>query len=191
MTRALLAALLLALVRPPAADSADMELPDFPRPPIADARSVGSVRLVRELHRSGVRGWDIMDAVDGDYAVFRDDGLGGLAAWLETACKSLDVDIARARERDGGYDGVVFARLLNVATSIASLREDGIALAMPVGALHCRRESAWGDLPADGRTDVYILFITTDGMLIYDPPTRQLAKLEDFPNRARVSKVSF
>ena len=193
MTRARLLPLLLALTWAiPAAPAADISLPAFPRPPLAPAaKSVGSVRLVRDLQRAGVRGWDILDAADGNYAVFRDDGLGGLAAWLETACKALDVDVAHARARSGGYDGAVFARLLNVATSLASLRDGTIDMAMPIGALFCEREAAWGELPADGKSDAYVLFITDAGMMVYDPPTRQLAKLADFPNRARVSKVSF
>lgn len=191
MTRALALLLLATACALPAAPG-EMALPAFPRPPLADTpKPMGSVRLVRELQRAGVRGWDILDASDGDYAIFRDDGLGGLAAWLETACRSLDVNVARARAAEDAYNGAVFARLLNVATSLASLRDGAIDMAMPIGALYCHRGSAWGDLPADGRADAYVVFITDAGMMVYDPPTRQLSRLADFPNRGRVSRVSF
>lgn len=168
-------------------------LPEFPSPPLAlEGRSpkrVSSLRLLRELQRGGVRGWGRFDAMDGDYALFRGESLAVLAAWLETACKALDYDLAGARGRH--YDGAVFARLLNVATSIASLREDALNLAMPIGVLACRREADWGGLPGDGKEDAYVIFATDQGMLVYDPPTRQLCALAEFPNRDQVIKVWF
>ena len=168
-------------------------LPEFPVPPLAmDGRApkrISSLRLLRELQRGGVRGWGKFDAMDGDYALFRGDSLAVLGAWLETACKALDYDLAGARGRH--YDGAVFARLLNVATSIASLREDAINLAMPIGVLACRREEEWGELPGDDKDDAYVIFATDQGVLVYDPPTRQLSALAEFPNREHVIKVWF
>ncbi len=193
--------ILLACVAPSAvsalaaekAEERQILLPEFPAPPLAvegkTPKKIGSVRLLRELQRGGVRGWGKFDAVDGDYALFRGDSLAVLGAWLETACKALDYDLAGARGRH--YDGAVFARLLNVATSIASLREDAINLAMPIGVLACRREAEWGDLPGDGKEDAYVIFATDQGMMVYDPPTRQLCPLAEFPNREQVIKVWF
>jgi len=196
MRRALLlAALATAALCPRTVSAAPEEilLPEFPAPPLilegGTAKQIGSIRLLRELHRSGVRGLDLIDTLDGEYALFRGDSLGKLSAWLETACQALDFNITRARANH--YDGTVFARLLNLATSLASLREDTIGLAMPVGVLLCRRDLAWGELPADHRDDAYILFVTDLGMLVYDPPTRQLARLADFPNKSTIVKIWF
>ncbi len=175
------------------AASKEVLLPAFPRPPLlregGAPKQVTSLRLMRDLQKGGVRGLDRFDAVDGDYALFRGDSLGGLAAWLEAACSALEYDLLGARARH--YDGAVFARMLNMAASLASLREDGIGLAMPIGVLACRREKAWGDLPGDGKDEAYVIFATDEGMLVYDPPTRQLARLAEFPNRGAVVKAWF
>ncbi len=191
------AVMLLLVSAGGAARAADREiaLPAFPQPPLAGEtrpQSMSSVRLLRELQRGGVRGLDRFDAMDGYYAVFRADGLAGLAGWLELACRALDFEVGEARA--GHYDGSVFARLLNMATSLAALRAEVLRderLAMPIGVLACRREEAWGVLPADGGEDAYILFATDEGLLVYDPPTRQLARLSEFPNRGAVIRVWF
>jgi len=175
------------------AEPREILLPAFPSPPLlrdgGSPKQVTSLRLMRDLQKGGVRGLGRFDAVDGDYALFRGDSLGGLAAWLEAACSALEYDLLGARAKH--YDGAVFARMLNMATSLASLRDDSIGLAMPIGVLACRREKAWGELPGDGRDEAYVIFATDEGMLVYDPPTRQLARLADFPNRDAVVKVWF
>lgn len=170
-----------------------LQLPAFPLPVLVreggPPKEFSSMRLLRELHRGGVRGSGNFEAMDADYALLRGDALGPLAAWLETACKAVDFDVLAARTR--GYDGTVFARLLNVATSLAALRQKDISLAMPIGVLTCRREVAWGDLPADGADDAYVIFATDTGILVYDPPTRQLSPLADYPNKAGIVRIRF
>ncbi len=184
---------MLAAGRAPAAAEPALQLPAFPLPALVSdggpPREMSSMRLLRELHRSGVHGSGNFEAADADYALLRGDTLGGLAAWLEAACKAVGFDLLQARTRH--YDGTTFARLLNVSTSIAALRQKGIRLAMPIGVLVCTRKAAWGDLPADGATDAYVAFVTEDGMLVYDPPTRQLVPLGDFPNKAHIVRIRF
>jgi hypothetical protein len=170
-----------------------LQLPGFPMPALVREggapKEFGAARLLRELHRGGLHGIDHFETMDADYALLRGDSLGNLAAWLESACGAVDYDLLRARAK--GYDGTVFARLLGVATSLAALRQSDITLAMPIGVLTCQRDAAWGDLPADGAEDAYVLFATDVGMVVYDPPTRQLATLGDFPNKARISRIRF
>ena len=129
------------------------------------------------------------ETLDADYALLRSDSLGGLAAWLEAACHAVGFDLRQARDRS--YDGTVFARLLGVATSLAALREKKISLAMPIGVMICQRRAVWSDLPGDGSDDAYVLFATDAGMLVYDPPTRQLTSLADFPNKEKILKIRF
>ena len=171
----------------------EMQLPAFPLPALVldggPPVELSSVRMLRELHRGGLHGFNNFETSDGDYALLRADSLGALAAWLEAACRSLGFDLSKARK--SSYDGTVFARLLDVATSLAALREKKISLAMPIGVLICQRETAWGDLPADGAEDAYVVFVTDAGMLIYDPPTRQLTSLANFPNKAKILKIRF
>jgi hypothetical protein len=168
-------------------------LPAFPVPALVrdggPPKEISSMRLLRDLYRGGVKASDNFEAVDADYALLRGESLGNLAAWLESACKSVGVELRLART--GTYDGVVFARLLAVGTSLAALREKDIRLAMPIGVLICQRDAAWGELPGDGAEDAYVIFATDSGMLVYDPPTRQLAALSDFPNKARISRIRF
>ncbi len=175
------------------AESAEMKLPAFPVPALVldggPPREVSSVRLLRELHRGGLHGFQHFETSDSDYALFRSDSLGKLGAWLESACNSVGFDLLQARKRN--YDGTVFARLLDVSTSLAALRDKRLSLAMPVGVLVCQRAEAWGDLPADRAEDAYVVFVTEAGMLIYDPPTRQLTSLGDFPNKATILKIRF
>jgi len=175
------------------AATGSLQLPAFPLPALVreggPPKEFSAMRLLRELHRGGVHGSGNFEAMDADYALLRADGLGPFAAWLETACKAVDFDVLAARTR--GYDGTVFARLLNVATSLAALRQNDISLAMPIGVLTCRRGVAWGDLPADGADDAYVIFATDAGILVYDPPTRQLTPLAEFPNKAGIVRIRF
>ena len=187
--------LVLCLISPAVAATApgSLQLPAFPAPVIVrDGRvpkEFSAMRLLRELHRGGVHGSANFETVDADYALLRGESLPTLAAWLESACRAVDYDVAQARTR--GYDGTVFARLLAVATSLAALRESDITLAMPIGVLTCQRQTAWGDLPGDGAQDAYVIFATDTGILVYDPPTRQLSSLEAYPNKAGISHIRF
>lgn len=176
-----------------AAAPANLTLPAFPVPALVReggaVKEISSLRLLRDLYKGGVRASDNFEASDVDYALLKVDSLGNLAGWLETACKSVGLELLQARAQS--YDGVVFSRLLAVGTSLGALRERNIRLAMPVGVLICRRDAAWGELPADGADDAYVIFATDIGILVYDPPTRQLAALADFPNKARISRIRF
>lgn len=177
-----------------AAPSLNMHMPEFPLPALVrddfgETRAIGFLKFLRELQKGGIQGLDEVEFVDNDYAMIKSDSLATLAAWLEAACQSVGIDLLRARS--GNYDGVVYARLLEVATSLASVRENGKPLAMPIGVLMCKRGQAWGDLPADGGRDAYVLIATERGVLIYDPPTRQMAALSDFPNSSDVFKIQF
>lgn len=169
------------------------ELPAFPLPALVReggaAVEISTTRLLRELHRGGVRGSGNLETVDAEYGLLRSDSLDKLAGWLEGACKSVGFDIEKARAQP--YDGSVHARLLNMATGIATLQADGSRLAIPIGILVCERREKWGDLPGDGARDAYVAFVTEAGVMVYDPPTRQLAKLSDFPNRDKIVRVRF
>lgn len=169
------------------------ELPAFPLPALVReggaAVEVSTTRLLRELHRGGVRGSGNLETVDSEYGLLRSDSLGKLAGWLEGACKSVGFDIEKSRTLP--YDGSVHARLLNMATGIATLQADGSKLAIPIGILVCERREKWGDLPGDGAKDAYVAFVTDEGVMVYDPPTRQLAKLSEFPNRDKIVRVRF
>ena len=189
--RWLLLALSAALARGGA--PAPLELPAFPLPALAQEDGatieVTPTRLLRELHRSGVHGLEDLETMDADYGLLRRDSLGMLAAWLEGACRAVGFNLAQARQQP--YDGAALARLLTVATGIAALQKDGLPLAVPIGTLVCERRSAWGELPADGALDAYVVFATEAGVMIYDPPTRQLANLADFPNRQKIVRIRF
>ena len=196
MSRAIILAALLTVLFAAggrAAAPTMFSLPAFPVPALVRdgglAKEISSMRLLRDLYKGGVKASDNFEASDTDYALLRFDSLGNLAGWLETACKSVGLELPRARAR--AYDGVVFSRLLSVGTSLGALRESDIKLAMPVGVIVCQRDVVWGDLPADGAVDAYVIFATDTGILVYDPPTRQLAALADFPNKARISRIRF
>ncbi len=190
---ALLIVLVLTLAAyAPAADSARFQLPAFPSPTFVLEGSspveIGAVRLVRELHRGGLRSTEkVLDLADADYALLRSDSLGYMAGWLETACQAVGAKVQTLRQ--GSYDGTVFARLLSVVTSLAVLRDRGPKLALPIGVVGCTRKAAWGELPADGREDAYVVIVTESGILVYDPPTRQLAPLSEFPNRDSIIRI--
>lgn len=193
MIRPLLLSVLALAAVPLRAASDEILLPEFPQPPLVldggAPKNISSLRLLRELQRSGITGMDNFDTFDRDYALFQGQSLGTMAAWLESACRSLNFEISQARKQ--AYDGALFSRMLNMSASLASLRKGTIDMAMPIGGLHCRRETAWGALPGDGKDDVYVIFATDQGLLIYDPPTRQLARLADYPNKTQIIKIWF
>lgn len=189
ITRRLKLAATLATIA--AANSAaapdSFHLPAFPTPTLG--AEVTSVRLLRELHKAGLRGFERLETSDADYALIGDNSLSVLSSWLEAVCQSIAFDLRRARS--GHYDGTVFARLLNVATSAGALQDRPRALAVPIGVALCPREKPWGELPGDGATDVYVIVATEGGMMVYDPPTRQLTSLADFPNKAKILEIRF
>ena len=171
-----------------------LRLPRFPLPALVqndfgETRRVGFLHFLRELQDGGVARLDDIDFVDENYAVIKSASLATLAAWLEAACSCIGIDLRQARA--GQYDGMVYARLLEVATSLAEVRAHGEPLAMPIGVLICRRRQAWGELPGDGRRDAYTLIATERGLLVFDPPTRQLSALSEFPNNTDVFKIQF
>jgi hypothetical protein len=171
-----------------------MRLPAFPAPGLVQnefggTKTIGFLTFLRELHKGGVHGLDETEFMNSNYAVLRSDSLPSLAAWLEAACGSVGVELQQARKSQ--YDGAVSARLLEVGAELALLRGHGKPLAMPLGVLICRRVKAWGDLPGDGARDAYVLAATERGLLVYDPPTRQVAPLSEFPNAGDVVTIQF
>ena len=171
-----------------------MSLPRFPAPALVlddygGVKRINFLTFMREVRSGGVRRLEDIDFVDHDYAVLQSHSLAALAAWLEAACRCVDVDLPHART--GSYNGQEYARLLEVATSLAIMREHGKQLAVPIGVMLCTRREAWGDLPGDGDRDAYMLIATERGLLVYDPPTRQLSELSKFPNHDGVFKIQF
>jgi hypothetical protein len=178
----------------PAIAADGLSLPKFPAPRLVQddfggTKRIGLLTFLREVRGGGLRKLEDIDFVDREYAVLQSASLATLAAWLEAACRCVDVDLPRARS--GNYNGLEFARLLQVATSLALMREGGRQLAVPIGVMLCTRREAWGDLPGDGSRDAYMLIATERGLLVYDPPTRQLSELSRFPNHDGVFKIQF
>lgn len=171
-----------------------LDMPEFPTPSfvrdeLGGMKEIGFLKFFRELQKGGVQGLDEVEFLDTGYAVLKSDSLPTLAAWLESACSSVGLELQLAR--NGNYDGTVLARLLEVATTLAAVRGHGKSLAIPIGLLICRRRQVWGDLPGDGRRDAYVLIETDKGLLIYDPPTRQLVSLSGFSNTADIVTIQF
>lgn len=169
-------------------------MPTFPMPKLAhdrygETRRIGFLGFMRELNAGGVHTVDDVDFFDSDYAVIESESLPTMAAWLETTCHSVGLDLPSARS--GAYDGTVFARLLEVGTTLAAVRDNGKALAMPIGVMICKRRQTWGTLPGDGGRDAYVLIETDRGLLVYDPPTRQIVGLSQFPNTADILTIQF
>ncbi len=177
-----------------AGDRPSLLLPQLPPPQLVQdkfgaVRRIGLLWFMRGLQEGGVRGYEDLDLVDAEYVVIDSRSLPTLAAWLEAACRSVGADVRQARQ--GPYDGMIYSRLLEVGASLSSLRERDTPLAMPIGVIICERRRAWGAVPGDGARDAYILIATERGLLIYDPPTRQLCPLADYPNNSTVFKIQF
>jgi hypothetical protein len=173
---------------------AELKLPTCPVPIFVEEggrpKEISSTRLLRELFRGGVRNADQFETVDQDYALLRSDNVVRFAAWLEVSCQGFGVDLLQLRTR--AYDGGTFSRLLEVSASLALLQIKGHrALAVPIGLMTVKRDAPWGDLKRDGVLDAYIIFATEAGILVYDPPTRQLVNLADFPNKAGILRLRF
>jgi hypothetical protein len=175
------------------AASDTFQLPAFPVPTLAveggQTAEMSSIRLLRELHRAGLSGFDRLETADAEFALLRSDSLERLTTWLDATCGALDYDLRQARVRS--YDGTVFARLLDVAASLGALQGKHRSLAIPIGTVACLRAKAWGQLPADNAKDIYVVFATEKGMIVYDPPTGQHSALVDFPNKATISRIRF
>lgn len=192
----ILALLLLAgplAARDPGATG--FRLPGFPMPKLAaddvgTPRRFGLLRFMRELYAGGVANETVSDLnlLDDDYAVIDRSSLPGLAGWLEATCQAVDFNLPGARS--GHYDGTVLGRLLQTGASLAAVREN-TQLAMPIGIIICTRAKPWGSLPGDGRRDAYALIATEQGLQVYDPPSRQLAPLADFPNVPTIATIQF
>ncbi len=171
-----------------------VEMPDFPLPAFAmdDAgrpQEMGMIRIVRGLQKGGVTNMENLVAVDNQYAVISSDCLPMLSAWLEMVSQSIGIDLKRVRTQT--YDGGVYGQLLEVATTIATVRQTDYGLAVPIGVMTCKRSSTWGSLPGDGKRDAYLLIATDQGFLVYDPPTEQAALLANYPNHSGILKIQF
>jgi hypothetical protein len=194
MQRRVLALFLIVSATRAASPSGELRLPPFPVATFVEeggrAKETDSTRLLREIFRGGVRIGDQFDTADTDYGLLRQGSVERFAAWLETACQGFGIDLLKSRSRI--YDAATFSRLLEVSTSLAALRDKNARpLAVPIGLLLCKRDAAWGELKSDGTMDSYILFATEVGIQVYDPPTRQLAKLADYPNKAGILRIRF
>ncbi len=171
---------------------ASIDMPDFPLPGYAKNKygepdAAGLLRLLRDLQKGGLKSYDQIEVADAEYGIIDSKSLPLISAWLEAACKSVGLNLAQART--GTYNGAVYARLLEVATSIATQRKSDSKFAVPIGVIICKRTNAWGALPGDEQRDAYILIATERGFLVYDPPTRQLCQLADYPNRTDVVRI--
>ena len=190
----LLLAISLPLVAGEGAPAAapTIKFPDFPLPKFAldeygQTQRMSMLKLLRLLQQGGVHGMDNFEAANSDYLAVSSDSLGLMSAWLESACRSAGIQLEMARLRS--YDGAVYANLLEVATSIAASRKVASDASVAVGVLYCTRDKPWGLLSGNGERDAYIIFATEIGFMVYDPPTRQLVSLAEFPNNESVLKV--
>jgi hypothetical protein len=180
----------------PAVHSATFSMPAYPMPKLVSdqfgqTKRIGFLSLVRQLYSGGVAAHNIDDLnfLDSDYAVIDSSSLPTLAAWLEATCHAVNFDLQEARQRP--YDGTTIARLLETGATLAAVRWDNSGLAMPIGLLICTRRKAWGSLPGDGARDAYALISTEQGLQVYDPPTRQIVSLVDFPNTEDILNIEF
>jgi hypothetical protein len=193
--RAILLSLFLAVPWPRAdAVGPGFSMPVFPLPRLVrdrfgQVRRIGFLTFLRELNAGGVHGVDDVDFLDSDYAMIESDSLPLLAAWLEATCGSVGFDLREARR--GAYDGSVAARLMEIGATLAEVRANVTGLAMPIGLVICARQNRWGSLPDDRSRDAYALIATDHGLMVYDPPTRQLVGLAEFPNTTGILNIQF
>jgi len=171
-------------------------MPVFQMPRLAEdqfgqIKRIGLLSFMRQLYSGGVTGHSVDDLnlLDTDYAVIDSRSLPLLAGWLEATCRAVTYNLSDARQ--GTYDGTVIARLLEIGTSLAAVRESSSGLAMPIGFLICTRHKPWGSLPGDDERDAYALIATERGLEVYDPPTRQIVGLSQFPNTANILNIQF
>ena len=187
-----LVSLSLATGATPPGPATQINFPDFPLPKFATdeyghTQRMGLLRMRRDLQKGGIHGTDSLQAADTEYLMVSSQSLGLLSAWLEASCKSAGIQMELARLR--AYDGAVYANLLQVATSIAAARKSSTDAAIPVGVMICKRDKPWGVLSGNGEQDAYIVVATEQGFMVFDPPTRQLVSLADYPNNATVLKI--
>jgi len=192
---ALLLTVLLAAPWPRAhAVGPGFSMPVFPLPRLVrdqfgQARRIGFLTFLRELNAGGVHEVNDVDFLDEDYAMIESGSLPLLAAWLEATCGSVGFNLREARL--GAYDGSVTARLMEIGATLAEVQAKVTGLAMPIGLVICARQHRWGSLPDDRSRDAYALIATDQGLMVYDPPTRQLVSLAQFPNTAEIENIQF
>lgn len=49
----------------------------------------------------------------------------------------------------------------------------------------------WGKLAADGKPHDYIVALTAEGGLVYDPVSRQQCTMSEFPNKKSITGILF
>ena len=88
------------------------------------------------------------------------------------------------------YEETLTRLMTNVANLSVSKRYN-IKSSVLIGLVVANSDKPWGEIPADGKSRLYVIGLTEDGSVIYDIPTRQIIDGHDFPNKESMTGIMF
>ena len=173
--------------------SRDIDLPLVPSislggkelPPLeshGDPLSIDEIRIELLNAFPGIKPHDIQLA-DLQYQPVEYEDFLRLADWVG----DFYADNPQLHYTAEGYDCDNFARTFVVIADLASPERFRGQLAMM--RLYVEQRNAWGGVPASTGTHALIAFRHGDGWSLYEPQSREVVRVADYPNQPHVRRV--
>jgi len=115
-----------------------------------------------------------------------DDVISWTAKFIQLQTPQLDLQ----KTFPIGYEET-FALLASNFANLSVAKRYNIKSSVLIGLLISEDKKAWGAIPGDGKTRIYVIGLTEKGGIIYDLKTHQRVLFENFPNFDSILGVMF
>lgn len=135
---------------------------------------------------------DLEKIVVGDkrYMFITDKWFRDVMDWTDTFIKIQVPQLDSLDSLPLAYEET-FSMLMSNFANMAVAKRYNVKGSVLIGLLVAESHNPWGVIPADGSHRRYIVGLTTNGLLVYDIPTRQFIAGEDFPNKEYMTGIIF
>jgi len=110
--------------------------------------------------------------------------------WTEYFITSQVPDLIGKDKLPVAYTGT-FAMLMSNIANISVAKRYNVKASVLIGLMNAYSNKPWGKIPADGKLRDYIIGLTENGSVVYNPETRQVTTGKDFPNNEYLKGIIF
>ncbi len=126
---------------------------------------------------------------DRHYTALQVEWVDDAMAWLTQFTEKIGLDLHQVRQ--DGFHNDNYARLLITMADSKSALNAQHHYNFGIGFIDMKLVNAWGQEPATGERHTYLLFLTDDGLIVYDAVHRDKIHLAQHPNREHTVAVYF